>query len=162
MHELSLILTAVTGASGTASFDPNDVKVPGALFVVAHNEAGQAVGCGAFRPLCEGVAEIKRMYARPGNVGVGTAVLTYLEAEATRMGYHALWLETRLVNERAVAFYQSRGYMRIPNFGKYVGNGTAVCFEKRLTDNSHTSLPQLSSSSKMPPDQQAAVGSTAL
>ena len=48
------------------------------------------------------------------------------------MGYHALWLETRLVNERAVRFYESRGYKRIPNFGKYVGNTAAVCFEKRL------------------------------
>jgi ribosomal protein S18 acetylase RimI-like enzyme len=136
MDELSSILTAVTGASGTASFDPNDVKVPNALFVVARNESGQAVGCGAFRPLQEGVAEIKRMYARPGNVGVGTAVLAHLETEAARMGFQALWLETRLVNERAVAFYQSRGYTHIPHFGKYVGNETAVCFEKRLTGRS--------------------------
>ncbi|MGC2776074.1 MAG: hypothetical protein WA418_10630 [Bradyrhizobium sp.] len=44
----------------------------------------------------------------------------------------AIWLETRLVNAWAVAFYEQHGYRRIPNFGKYVGTRGAVCFEKRL------------------------------
>ena len=72
------------------------------------------------------------MYARPGSAGVGAAVLTYLEAEAARMGYAAIWLETRLINERAVKFYEKHGYCRIPNYGKYAGNPQAVCFEKRI------------------------------
>ncbi len=132
MDELSAILTGITGDSGRSSFDPNDVRVPKALFVVARNEGGQAIGCGAFRPLREGIAEIKRMYSRPGSAGVGSTILAYLETEAASMGYKALWLETRLVNERAVRFYERRGYSRIPNYGKYIGNPKAVCFEKRL------------------------------
>lgn len=52
------------------------------------------------------------------------------------MGYRALWLETRQMNERAVSFYESRGYKRIPNFGRYIGNPAAVCFEKQLTRDS--------------------------
>ena len=79
-----------------------------------------------------GIAEIKRMYSRPGSTGVGTAILVHLESEAARMGYDALWLETRAINERAVRFYERRGYSRIPNYGKYIGNPNAVCFEKRL------------------------------
>jgi ribosomal protein S18 acetylase RimI-like enzyme len=51
------------------------------------------------------------------------------------MGYRAVWLETRLINECAVRFYEKRGYSRIPNFGKYRGNPQAVCFEKRLPDS---------------------------
>ena len=99
---------------------------------MARNEDGQAVGCGAFRPLSPEIAEIKRMYSRPDSAGAGSAILAYLEAEAANMGYGTLWLETRLVNEHAVLFYERHGYIRIPNYGKYIGNSKAVCFEKRL------------------------------
>jgi len=134
MDELSATLARITGDSGKASFDPNDVRARRARFVVARTIDGHAVGCGAFRPLHDGVAEVKRMYARPGTIGVGSAMLAFLESEARRLGYRALWLETRLVNDRAVRFYERRGYRRRANFGKYVGNAKAVCFEKVLDD----------------------------
>lgn len=130
LDELSASLAAITGDSGRSSFDMQDVRVPGALFVLAHNADGKAVGCGAFRPMGEGMAEVKRMYAQVA--GVGIAVLTHLEAAAKEYGYLKLRLETRLVNQRAVAFYEKHGYYRIPNFGKYVGKAEAVCFEKQL------------------------------
>ena len=132
MDELSATLAAMTGDSGRSSFDPDDVRVPRALFVLARNEEGQAVGCGAFRPLQADIAEVKRMYSRPGSGGVGSAILAYLETEAAKMEYSAFWLETRLVNKQAMRFYERRGYSRIPNYGKYAGNTQAVCFEKRL------------------------------
>jgi GNAT superfamily N-acetyltransferase len=132
MEELSTALEAITGDSGNASFDAADVIGPAACFVVARDDSRAAVGCGALRPLQPGVAEIKRMYARHGTTGVGSAVLRFLETEATAMGYQAVWLETRLVNRRAVDFYAARGYTRIPNYGKYIGNPLAVCFEKQL------------------------------
>lgn len=133
LDELSDTLTAITGSSGKTSFDPDDVRGPRAHFVIARNGDGIAIGCGAFRPLQEGIAEIKRMYARPGNHGTGSAILAALEAEAKMLGYRALWLETRLVNQRAVGFYESRGYTRIENFGKYAGNALAACFEKIIS-----------------------------
>jgi GNAT superfamily N-acetyltransferase len=132
MEELSSTLASITGDSGKSSFDPDDVRGSNACFVVARDAEGRAVGCGAFRPLQERVAEVKRMYSRPGTGGVGSAILAFLEVAAVKLGYRALWLETRLVNKRAVSFYERRGYRRIPNFGKYVGNPKAVCFEKRL------------------------------
>ena len=132
MEELSTALEAITGDGGKSSFDADDVRGPAACFVVARDGAGRALGCGAFRPLQPGVAEIKRMYARHGTSGVGSAVLRFLEAEAAALGYQALWLETRLVNRRAVDFYTARGYTRIANYGKYIGNPLAVCFEKNL------------------------------
>ncbi len=135
LDELSAALAAITGATGQSSFDPDDVRQPNALFVIARDATGQAVGCGAFRPLCEGIAEVKRMYARPGTKGAGVAILEYLEARAAEMGYQAVWLETRLINERAVRFYELHGYTRIANFGKYQGNPQAACFEKRLTSS---------------------------
>ena len=132
MEELSTALEAITGDSGNASFDANDVYGPAGCFVVARDASGHALGCGALRPLEPGVAEIKRMYARHGTSGVGSAVLRFLEDEALAMGYQAVWLETRLVNRRAVDFYEARGYQRIANYGKYIGNPLAVCFEKQL------------------------------
>jgi GNAT superfamily N-acetyltransferase len=132
MEELSTALEAITGDGGTSSFDADDVRGPMARFVIARDADGVALGCGAFRPLEPGVAEIKRMYARHGTSGVGSAVLRFLEAEAGALGYQALWLETRLVNRRAVDFYFARGYKRIANYGKYIGNPLAVCFEKNL------------------------------
>jgi ribosomal protein S18 acetylase RimI-like enzyme len=64
--------------------------------------------------------------------GVGSAILAFLELEALKLGFAALRLEARVVNEKAVTFYERRGYSRIPNFGKYVGKEEAICFEKRL------------------------------
>jgi putative acetyltransferase len=131
LDALSETLSRITGDSGRASFDPNDVRGTRSLFVVARDESGNAVGCGAFRPLERDVAELKRMYAKPGTAGVGTAVLAFLE-EAAGVGYAELWLETRRVNARAVNFYLKRGYSVVPNFGKYVGNAAAICFGKRI------------------------------
>lgn len=64
--------------------------------------------------------------------GVGNALLTYLEAAATEMGYRELRLETRHINLRAVQFYEKNGYVRIENYGPYVGREEAVCFSKAL------------------------------
>jgi GNAT superfamily N-acetyltransferase len=132
MDELSAILAAITGDSGRASFDPADVRAGRACFAIARDADGRALGCGAFRPLDASVAEIKRMFARPGTSGAGSAVLRFLEHEAARLGFAALWLETRLVNTRALAFYERHGYARIANYGKYAGNAKAACFAKRL------------------------------
>ncbi len=132
MSELSAALARITGDGGRASFDPDDVRGPKACFLVAWDKAGQAVGCGALRPLDTDIAEVKRMYARPGTSGVGAAILAHLETAAADYGYRAIRLETRLINARAVAFYERHGYRRIANYGKYAGRPEAVCFEKRL------------------------------
>lgn len=128
---LSAALAALTGASGNASFDAADVRTARACFVLAYAD-GVAVGCGALRPLSRDVAELKRMYARPGSAGVGSALLTHLESRASNLGYTQIWLETRKVNARAVRFYERRGYRRIDNYGRYAGVDAAVCFGKAL------------------------------
>lgn len=133
MDQLSDALQEITGDSGRSSFDPEDIRNGGRLFVIARDREGNAVGCGAYRPLQPGIAELKRMYAVPGSRGIGLAILSYLERQARAAGYEALWLETRRVNDRAVRFYERNGYARIPNFGNYAGRPEAVCFEKKLT-----------------------------
>lgn len=133
MEELSRSLELITGDSGKSSFNSNDVCIPRSLFVVAYNECGEAIGCGALRPINEKVAEVKRMFAKNKSIGVGSEILRYLEKQAQKLGYSSLWLETRLINKRAVTFYEKRGYYRIPNYGKYVNKPEAVCFEKHIS-----------------------------
>jgi putative acetyltransferase len=54
------------------------------------------VGCGAFKPYEEGVAEIKRMFVPLAcrRQGVARQVLAELEAWAQELGYAACLLET--------------------------------------------------------------------
>jgi GNAT superfamily N-acetyltransferase len=132
LRELSEVLKSITGDSGSASFDLNDVRLENAKFVVARDQVGNAVGCGAFRPLEQGIAEVKRMYSRRSLPGIGSAILAVLEKEAVKLGYTMLRLETRVVNERAVNFYERLGFYRIQNFGRYAGKAEAACFEKLL------------------------------
>ncbi|QCR36662.1 GNAT family N-acetyltransferase [Nissabacter sp. SGAir0207] len=135
MEELSRMLLSITGSSGRASFDAEQMQQPGCCFALAYDPHGNPVGCGAFRPLEEGIAEVKRIYARDGARGVGSALLAFLEAEARRLGYRQVWLETRLVNLRAVRFYLAHGYREIAAYGDYIGKADAVCLGKTLGDS---------------------------
>jgi GNAT superfamily N-acetyltransferase len=130
IEKLSKTLETITGSSGEKSFKPEDVTVERSVFVVAYNDELEAVGCGAIRQIDDTTAEVKRMFAKTKGDGVGTEILNYLENKAKGLGYSALRLETRLINKRAVAFYEKRGYSCIPNYGKYVNRPEAVCFEK--------------------------------
>ncbi|TDT59484.1 acetyltransferase (GNAT) family protein [Enterobacter sp. AG5470] len=128
---LSNTLQALTGSSGRASFDTqawgeND------FFLLAQDDNQYAVGCVAVRYLADSIGEIKRMYARPGTRGVGAQLLHALEAKALTQGYRSLWLETRRINQRALDFYLRHGYRIRENYGRYIGNAEAVCFEKTL------------------------------
>jgi GNAT superfamily N-acetyltransferase len=131
LGELGAALAAITGSDGTASFDAADVRGERACFLVARDADGGLAGCGALRPLADGIAELKRMYARPGS-GAGHFLLAALEEQAAGFGYSEVWLETRKVNTQAVAFYEKHGYCTIPNYGKYAGRDDAVCLGKAL------------------------------
>ena len=130
--ELSAVLEALTGSTGQASFDPDDVRLARAGFALARDAQGRAVGCGALRPMADGGAELKRMFARPGTRGVGVALLQFLERQAADWGYAALRLSTRRVNERAVAFYLRHGYRPIAGYGRYADSDVSLCLEKRI------------------------------
>jgi len=151
LDRLSQTLQHFTGSSGAASFDVNDVKVEGACFAIGRLAGGIPVACGALRPLQPGVAELKRMFALPDTKGAGSAVLAFLEQKACEFGYGQVWLETRKVNERAVAFYERHGYRPIPNFGRYVGRTEAICLGKRIPTlpNGASGPPQRPAPSRM-------------
>lgn len=129
---LSTELAAITGDNGKSNFTVEAMSDDKALWVLAKNSQGKAIGCGAIRPLTQNIAELKRMFSDRSVSGVGGALLTFLEKSAKEMGYIELRLETRQVNYRAVNFYKKNGYMRIENYGPYIGRTEAVCFSKVL------------------------------
>jgi GNAT superfamily N-acetyltransferase len=104
------------------------------VFLVAVDEDGTAIACGALRRLDAGAAEIKRMYVAPDRrgSGVATSVLRALESAAAERGWRTLRLETGTEQPDAQRFYRREGYHEIPLFGSYVGSTLSVCFERAL------------------------------
>jgi len=112
--------------------DAGEFRAAGGYFVLLRS-GGEAVGCGAFRPVETGRAEIKRMFVREPCRGHGFAklILRHLEGEARRRGFRGLVLETGVGQPEAIGLYQSSGYFPIPNYGSYAGNLNSRCFARR-------------------------------
>jgi drug/metabolite transporter (DMT)-like permease/GNAT superfamily N-acetyltransferase len=103
----------------------------GGTFVVVY-DGDEPVGCGGVRSLGDGAAEVKRMYVAPDarGRGVGRFLLDRLEAEARRLGYERVRLDTAAPLTSAQALYRGAGYSEI---GDYNSNGAAShWFEKEL------------------------------
>jgi len=128
LDRLSDTLASITGDSGRSSFSDDDVHDDRAVFVLARDGA-DIVGCGAIRCFDETTAELKRMYAPYGN---GVVILRWLEARAEELGYDRIVLSTRVINTRAVQFYQKHGYNVIDNYGHYAGLSRSVCMSKSI------------------------------
>lgn len=107
---------------------------PNVRFMVARDERGCALGCGAM-VLYEGYGELKRMYVQPASRGRGLAkrLLAELEAEALTMGCEWARLETGPYQPEALALYAAAGYERRGPFGAYRDDPLSVFMEKRLT-----------------------------
>ncbi|MFD2092516.1 GNAT family N-acetyltransferase [Blastococcus deserti] len=108
------------------------------VVVVARDDDGTPLGCGALRPLGDGVAEVKRMYVVPAarGRGISRAVLAALEDTARDRGWTTLRLETGPMQPEAVGLYSSAGYRPIEAFGAYAGDPDAAdsLFFERLLD----------------------------
>jgi GNAT superfamily N-acetyltransferase len=92
------------------------------VVLVARDDDGTVLGCGALRALGEGIAEAKRMYVVPAarGRGVSRAVLGALENAARERGWTTLRLETGPRQPEAVGLYTGAGYRPVEAFGHYV------------------------------------------
>jgi len=99
--------------------------------VVAYG-ADEAVGCGAFKPYSDSIAEIKRMFTKPEHRGkkIGALILAELESWANELGYAECILETGQKQKAAVRLYQNSGYSVIPNYDQYAGVENSICMKK--------------------------------
>lgn len=104
------------------------------VFLIARDADGNAVGCGALRPLGGGDIELKRMYVAPAarGRGIATALLHALEDEAAAAGATRMLLEAGDLQPEAISLYSREGYRRIERFGAYVDDPHSVCFEQAL------------------------------
>ena len=121
------------GGRDEAPVDVAEFLPPEGLFLLARLD-GAAAGCGGWRNLGDGRAEIKRMFtaAEHRNRGVARAVLAELEHTAAAAGIEELVLETGTVQPEAIALYESTGYQPVDGFGYYAGRPLSRSFGKRV------------------------------
>jgi GNAT superfamily N-acetyltransferase len=127
-------LRARYGGAGEPGVPPSAADV--AVVLVARDDDGTPVGCGALRPLGGAAAEVKRMYVVPQARGRGLSklLLTGLEDAARERGWTTVRLETGPAQPEAVALYTGAGYRPIGAFGHYVRDDQdwSLYFERTL------------------------------
>jgi GNAT superfamily N-acetyltransferase len=103
--------------------------------VVVAFDGDVPVGCGAIKSFGADAMEIKRMFVPPEQRGkrIAALVLEELEKWAIELGATKCVLETGYKQPEAIALYTRSGYLKIPNYGQYVGMDNSVCFEKPLS-----------------------------
>ena len=121
------------GGPDDAPIDAEEFAPPRGLFLLATLD-GEPAGCGGWRDLGDGRAELKRMFtvAAFRNRGVARTLLAELERTAAAAGIRDMVLETGAVQPEAIALYRSTGYDPIDGFGYYAGAPLSRAFGKRL------------------------------
>ena len=113
--------------------DVSELEAPEVTVFVARTD-GIALGMAALVSRGDGSTELKRMFVSDAARGQGLAgaLLGAAEQHARDARAHVIQLETGPRSLAALALYEKHGYVRIPNFGPYVGDEFSVCMEKML------------------------------
>jgi ribosomal protein S18 acetylase RimI-like enzyme len=111
---------------------PGPYAPPDGALLLAFQD-GEALGSIALKRLEHQVGEIKLLYvARAGRgLGIGKSLVAALLAEAGRIGYREIKLDTLPHMTEAIALYKSFGFEPIEAYGSFPYPGL-LCFGRRL------------------------------
>lgn len=95
---------------------PGKYAAPTGALLIAWAVDGEPLGCVALRPIApDGRCEMKRLYVSPRarGLGLGKSLVDAIVAEATRIGYREMRLDTMPTMGEAIALYRKAGFLPI-------------------------------------------------
>ncbi len=97
---------------------PGKYAPPEGALLLAKSTDGVASGCVGLRPLGDSICEMKRLYVAPDarGLGLGQALADAVVAEARRIGYREMKLDTLPHLKAAIALYRAMGFREIPAY----------------------------------------------
>ena len=121
------------GGRDEAVVEPGEFLPPRGIFLVVEID-GVPAGCGAWRSLSPGVAEIKRVYVEPAfrRRGLAQVIVAALEDGTARSGHRSVVLNTGQQQPEALALYRDLGYEAVSGYGIYACAPDAVFLGKDL------------------------------
>ena len=121
------------GGRDAAVVDATEFLPPRGIFLAAEIE-GVPAGCGAWRVVAPGVAEMKRVYVVPGfrRRGLAQVIVAALEDGVAHAGHGSVVLNTGQEQPEALALYAALGYRPIDGYGMYACSPGAVFLGKDL------------------------------
>ena len=127
------------GGRDAAVVDAAEFIPPRGIFLAAEVD-GEPAGCGAWRVLAPGVAEVKRVYVVPGfrRRGLAQVIVADLEDGAAAAGHRSVVLNTGQEQPEALALYADLGYRPIEGYGIYACSPGAVFLGKDLGSGTET------------------------
>ncbi|MFV2119650.1 GNAT family N-acetyltransferase [Streptomyces sp. Act-28] len=130
-------MRAITPLESKHALDLEGLRKPEITFWSVR-DGGAVVGCGAVKALDPDHAEVKSMRtaASRKRSGIASMMLTHIIAEARRMGFSRLSLETGAADffAPARALYAKFGFTYCPPFGDYAEDPNSVFMTRLLRE----------------------------